>query len=221
MRSSVIWQISQSYNLLVGGGVFKEEGHCVNNMDIEIVIGIIAVVLFVLFLIWFFSTWNRLVSLEENVNRSWSNIDVLLKQRYDMIPNLINIVKGYAKHESAIWQQFADARKMAAGALATGDVAGVSKAESMLAGMLPKINVIAEQYPELKANDAFLSLQNQLVSLENQIADRRELFNATATSFNKVIQMIPTSIVASVKSCERRELFLVRGIERENVNIQF
>lgn len=190
-------------------------------MNAEFVIGIIAVVLFVLFLIWFFSTWNRLVGLEENINQSWANIDVLLKQRYDMIPNLLETVKGYAKHESGIWDQFADARKMAAGALANGDVAGVSKAESMLAGMMPKINVVVEQYPELKADSSFVLLQTQLVSLENQIADRREFFNATATSFNKVIQMIPTSIVASVKGCIRRELFVVQGIERENVKIQF
>lgn len=190
-------------------------------MDSTTLIAILAAVLFGLFLMWFFSTWNRLVNLEENVEHSWANIDVLLKQRYDMIPNLLNTVKGYAKHESEIWNKFADARNMGSNALAAGDIAGVSQAESMLSGMMPKINVVIEQYPELKANASFLDLQRQLVSIENQIADRREFFNATATSFNKVIQMIPTSFVAGFKGCARRDLFEVHGIERENVLIQF
>ena len=190
-------------------------------MNMETVIGIIAVVLFVLFLIWFIQTSNRLIILDENVELSWRNIDVLLKQRYDMIPNLVETVKGYAEHESDIWNNFAEARNMGSSSLASGNMAGVSKAESMLAGMMPRINAVMEQYPELKADSAFADLRKQLVGLENQIADRREYFNASATSYNKVIRLFPTSIVAVVKSCQRRELFMVEGIERENVKIQF
>jgi LemA protein len=191
------------------------------DMNMETVIGIIAVVLFVLFLIWFISTSNRLIILDENVEQSWRNIDVLLKQRYDMIPNLVETVKGYAGHESEIWNNFAEARNMGSSSLASGNVAGVSKAESMLAGMMPRINAVMEQYPELKADSSFADLRKQLAGLENQIADRREYFNASATSYNKVIRLFPTSIVAVVKSCQRRELFMVEGIERENVKIQF
>jgi LemA protein len=184
----------------------------------ELIIGgIVAVVL----LIWFISTWNRLVRLEKNVEQSWANIDVLLKQRYDMIPNLVNTVKGYATHEREIFEQFALARQAAAGALAQGDVAGVAAAEGMLAGMMPRINVVAEQYPELKADSNFLNLQNQITALENQIADRREFYNASSTSFNTAIETIPTNIVAAVKSCEERVLFEVVGIERENVHVSF
>ena len=182
-----------------------------------IVGGIIAAVV----LIWFVTTWNRLVRLEKNVEQSWANIDVLLKQRYDMIPNLVNTVKGYATHEREIFEQFARARQTAAGALAQGDVAGVAAAEGMLAGLMPRINMVAEQYPELKADSNFLNLQNQITALENQIADRREFYNASATSFNTAIETIPTNIVAGVKSCKERTLFEVVGIERENVSVQF
>ena len=151
-----------------------------------IVGGIIAAVV----LIWFVTTWNRLVRLEKNVEQSWANIDVLLKQRYDMIPNLVNTVKGYATHEREIFEQFAQARQTAAGALAQGDVAGVAAAEGMLAGLMPRINMVAEQYPELKADSNFLNLQNQITALENQIADRREFYNASATSFNTAIETL-------------------------------
>ena len=170
---------------------------------------------------WFFTTWNRLVRLEKEAERSWANIDVILKQRYDMIPNLVNTVKGYAAHEEAIFMEFATARNAAAGALANGDVAGVSRAEGVLAGMLPKINMVAEQYPQLKADTSFVNLQNQLVALENQLADRREFYNSSATNFNTAIETIPTNFVAMVKSCKEMDLFEVVGIERENVTIQF
>ena len=185
---------------------------------VELIIGgIVAAVL----LIWFVTTWNRLVRLEKNVDQSWANIDVLLKQRYDMIPNLVNTVKGYATHEREIFEQFAQARQTAAGALAQGDVAGVAAAEGMLAGLMPRINMVAEQYPELKADSNFLNLQNQITALENQIADRREFYNASATSFNTAIETIPTNIVAGVKSCTERTLFEVVGIERANVTVSF
>jgi LemA protein len=191
-------------------------------MSAGIIIGIIAGIVAIILLIWFISTWNRLVRLEENVNKSWSDIDVLLKQRYDMIPNLVNIVKGYAKHEREIFEQFALARQTAAGALASGDVRGVGAAEGTLAGLMPRINMVAEQYPELKADTSFVNVQNQLVSIENQVSDRREFYNASATNWNAAIQMIPTSIVAGMKNAMRRDLFEVTDpVQREAVQISF
>ena len=191
-------------------------------MSTGIVVGAIVGVVALITLIWFISTWNRLVRLEENVNKSWADIDVLLKQRYDMIPNLVNIVKGYAEHEREIFEQFAQARQTAAGALASGDVKGVGAAEGMLSGLMPRINMVAEQYPELKADSSFVNLQNELVSLENQVSDRREFYNASATNWNAGIQMIPTSIVAGMKGATRRELFEVTDpVQREAVQIQF
>ena len=191
-------------------------------MSAGLVIGAIAGVLVIILLIWFISTWNRLVRLEENVNKSWSDIDVLLKQRYDMIPNLVNIVKGYAAHEKEIFEQFALARQTAAGALASGDVRGIGAAEGTIAGLMPRINMVAEQYPELKADTSFVNIQNQLVSIENQVSDRREFYNANTTNWNAAIQMIPTSIVAGMKGAMRRELFEVTDpVQREAVQIQF
>ena len=191
-------------------------------METGLVIGIIAGVVALIILIWFISTWNRLIRLEENVNKSWADIDVLLKQRYDMIPNLVNIVKGYADHEREIFEQFAVARQTAAGALAQGDVKGIGAAEGMLAGLMPRINMVAEQYPELKADTSFINLQNQMVSLENQVSDRREFYNASATNWNAGIAMIPTNIVAGMKSAVRRDLFEVTDlVQREAVKIEF
>ena len=191
-------------------------------MSTVIVVGAIAAVVVLIVLIWFISTWNRLVRSEENVNKSWADIDVLLKQRYDMIPNLVNIVKGYAEHEREIFEQFAVARQAAAGALSSGDVKAVGAAEGTLAGLIPKINMVAEQYPDLKADSSFVNLQNQLVALENQVSDRREFYNSSATNFNALIQMIPTSIVAGMKGCMRRDLFEVTDpVQREAVQIQF
>ena len=178
-------------------------------MEPGLVIGIIAGIVVIIGLIWFLSTWNRLVRLEENVNKSWADIDVLLKQRYDMLPNLLNIVKGYASHEKELFMEFAKARQAAAGALASGDVKGVGAAEGMMSGLMPRINAVAEAYPELKADTSFVNLQNEVVSIENQVADRREFYNASATIWNAAIQMIPTNIVASMKNAVRKDLFEV------------
>ena len=144
-----------------------------------LIIGLLLVgVLFLFFMFWFFSTWNRLVALEENAIQSWSNIDVLLRQRYDMLPNLENIVKGYASHEKDLFMEFAKARQMAAGALQNKDVKGVSAAESMMANMMPRITAVAEAYPELKSDTSFLNIQNELVSIAGIIERRKNIRNA-------------------------------------------
>ena len=172
---------------------------------------IIGGVILLIMVIWFFSTYNRLIRLRENVNQAWSNIDVLLTQRYEMLPNLVKIVKSYATHEKELFEKFAAARQMAAGALQQGDVKGVSQAESMLTGVMPKIFALSESYPELKANENFMKLQEETVSIENQVSDRREFFNASATNWNAAIAMIPTNIVASFMSAARRDLFEVES----------
>ena len=172
---------------------------------------IIGGVILLIMVIWFFSTYNRLIRLRENVNQAWSNIDVLLTQRYEMLPNLVKMVKSYASHEKELFEKFAAARQMAAGALQQGDVKGVSKAESMLSGVMPKIFALSESYPELKANENYLKLQDETVSIENQVSDRREFFNASATNWNAAISMIPTNIVAGFMGAVRRDLFEVES----------
>jgi LemA protein len=191
-------------------------------MEMNLILGIIAGVILLILVIWFFSTYNRLVRLKENVNKSWADIDVLLKQRYDMMPNLINTVKGYASHEKELFEKFAEARQTASNALAQGDVSGVAAAEGLLGGMMPKIYALSEAYPELKADTQFLNLQKEITTMENQVADRREFYNASATNWNAAIQMIPTNIVAAFMSAERRILFQVTiAAEREVVKVEF
>ena len=175
------------------------------------VAGIILGVVLLIGIIWFFSTYNRLIRLRENVNQAWSNIDVLLTQRYEMLPNLVKIAKSYASHERELFEKFAAARQMAAGALQQGDVKGVSQAESMLSGVMPKIFALSESYPELKANENFMKLQDETVSIENQVSDRREFFNASATNWNAAISMIPSNIVAGFMGAVRRDLFEVES----------
>lgn len=187
-----------------------------------VIAGIIGGVVLLIVVIWFFSTYNRLIRLKENVNKSWADIDVLLKQRYDMMPNLINTVKGYASHEKELFEKFAEARQTASNALSQGDVSGVAAAEGMLGNMMPKIYALSEAYPELKADTQFLNLQKEITSIENQIADRREFYNASATNWNSAIQMIPTNIVAGFMSAKRRTLFeVVDPVEREVVKVEF
>lgn len=181
------------------------------NMSEMMIVGAIGGVILLIVIIWFFSTYNRLVRLRENVNQAWSNIDVLLTQRYEMLPNLAKIVKSYATHEKELFEKFAAARQMAAGALQQGDVKGVSQAESALSGMMPKIFALSEAYPELKADGNFAKLQDELVSIENQVSDRREFFNASATNWNAGIAMIPTNIVAGFMGAVRRDLFEVEN----------
>jgi len=191
-------------------------------MSTVLIVGIICGVICLIFVIWFFSTWNRLTRLDKDADRAWSNIDVLLQQRYDMLPNLVNTVKGYASHEKEMFDQFAEARMAAVTARQAGDVSGVSAAEGMLAGIMPKIYAVSEAYPELKANENFLNLQKEIVSIENQVSDRREFYNSSATNFNTAIEMIPSNIVAGIKNCRPKDLFTITTPEvRERVNVEF
>ena len=183
---------------------------------------IAVIVLLVLTLLWYVMTYNRLVKMRVEVDRSWSNIDVLLQQRYEMIPNLVNMVKAYAAHEKDLFMEFAKARQTAAGALANGDVKGIGAAESTFAGLMPRLNFVAEQYPELKADTQFTSLQKELVSIENQVSDRREFYNSTVGNWNASIHMIPTNIVANTMGAKDRDMFTVTvEAAREGVKVEF
>ena len=170
---------------------------------------------------WFFSTWNRLVRLEKDVGRAWANIDTLLQQRYDMVPNMVNIVKGYADHEKEIFGELTEARKTFAAASSSGDVSGVMAAESMLSQAMPKLLALSEAYPDLKANTNFLSLQDDYKEIEDSVTDQRQLYNSSATNFNTAIEIIPDSIVASLKGCRERVLYEADQAARGSVSIEF
>ena len=159
------------------------------------------------FMIWGIGLYNRIVRMENRCDQSWSNVDVELQRRYDQLTSLVETVKGYAAHEKDLFERFADARMAAAGASSGGDIGMVSKNEALLGQMLPKIYAVAEQYPDLKANQNFVSLQQQIGDIEIGISDRRETYNAEATNFNNLIEVFPNVIIANWMNKSELEMF--------------
>ena len=166
----------------------------------------------------FFSIYNSLVALKNNVGKSWANIDVLLKQRHDELPKLVSTCEGYMQHERAVFDQLSAARGAVAKARSIGER---SEAEGKLTQALGSFFAVMEAYPDLKANQGFLQLQSRISELENQIADRREYYNDTVTTFNTRIQQIPDSMVAGWLSLQAAELFKVVEADRQDVQIKF
>ena len=166
----------------------------------------------------FFSTYNGLVALKNAVARAWANIDVLLKQRHDELPKLVSTCEGYMQHERAVFDQLSAARGAVVKARSVGERA---EAESKLTQSLGQFFAVMEAYPDLKANQGFLQLQSRISELENQIADRREYYNDTVTTFNTRIQQIPDSLVAGWLSLQPAELFKVAESDRQDVQISF
>ena len=170
---------------------------------------------------WFVGVWNRLVRLEKDVDRAWSNIDTLLQQRFDMIPNMVTIVKQYADHEKGIFGELTEARKTFAAASKSGDVSGVMAAAAMASLAMPKLLALSEDYPDLKANVNFAALQDDYKEIEDSVTDQRQLYNSSATNFNTAIEIIPDSIVASIKGCKERILYEAEQKARGSVSIEF
>jgi len=164
------------------------------------------------------SVYNGLISLKNNIGRSWSNIDVLLKQRHDELPKLVKTCEGYMQHERGVFDKLSEARAAVGGAR---NVTQRAEAENNLTRALGGIFAVAEAYPQLKADEMFKSLQARISELENQIADRREFYNDTVTTFNTRIQQIPDMVVANWLSFSAAELFKVEERDREDVAIEF
>ncbi len=161
----------------------------------------IAIVVLVFMFIGFY---NSLVRLRNQVKNAWSQIDVQLKRRHDLIPNLIETAKGYMKHEQDTLKAITEARSKAMGADSVGDK---SKAESALSGAMSKFFVVVENYPDLKANQNFLALQEELTSTENKIAFSRQSYNDQVLFFNNKIQMFPSNIVADMFNFKQEDFF--------------
>lgn len=176
-----------------------------------ILIGVGAIALLV---IVYFSIYNSLIKAKVAVENAWSGIDVQLKRRYDLIPNLINTVKGYAKHEAETLANVTKARTAAMG-VPDGKVAEQAAAENMLSGTLKSIFALAEAYPDLKANQNFLELQQELSNTEDQIAASRRIYNSNVTILNTKVQSIPSNIVASMSGFKNAEFFELAEVERE------
>ena len=163
--------------------------------------------------------YNALVRLRNQVDNAWSQIDVQLKRRHDLIPNLIETAKGYMKHERETFEAITEARSKAMGA---GNVADASKAEGMLGEALSKFMLVVENYPDLKANQNFLALQEELTSTENKISFARQSFNDQVLGFNNKIQMFPSNIIAGMFAFGKRDFFEIEvAAEREVPKVSF
>lgn len=165
-------------------------------------------------------THNKFVKMRNSCEEAWATIDVYLQKRYDLIPNLVETVKGFAKHESETLQNVIAARNLAMSAKA-GSVEKIN-AENALTGSLRTLfNVVSEQYPQLQANTNFLDLQNQLKQIESELANARKYYNANAKQFNTKMQMFPASIIAGAMKLEKFAYFEVEEEARKNVKVQF
>ncbi|MGB2831567.1 MAG: LemA family protein [Methylotenera sp.] len=164
-------------------------------------------------------TYNSLVSIKHNVEKAWANIDVLLKQRNDELPKLIDTCKVYMTHEAQTLEKVIQARMGVDSARQMHDVAGLSKAESVLTSSLGGLFAVAENYPDLKADQTFINLQQRITGLENQIADRREFYNDSANNNNVRIKQFPDIIVASLFNFERAEMLKFSHAELEDVDV--
>ncbi len=172
-------------------------------------------------LIWVATTYNSLVGLRNDVKKSFSGIDVQLKRRTDLIPNLINTVKGYASHEKELLENVTKARTSIMDASNSGDIKGMAQGENMLSGALKSVFAVAENYPDLKANENFLKLQEELGETEDQIAASRRIYNENATYFNNKIEMFPSNVIAGMFNFKQSDLFQATTKEREAVKVEF
>ena len=180
---------------------------------------LIPVALVVLVLLWVGGAYNGLVRLRNQLENAWAQIDVQLKRRHDLIPNLVETVKGYAKHESGTLEKVIQARNMAVNAKTVGDRA---EAENVLTGALKSLFAVAEAYPDLKANQEFMRLQEELTSTENKVAFARQFYNDSVMTYNTQIQVFPTNLIASMFSFGHRDFFEVKAEdEREAPKVQF
>lgn len=190
---------------------------------IGIVVAAVVVILIIAIVAWFVNTYNKLVKGRNRVENSWAQIDVQLKRRFDLIPNLVETVKAYAKHESDILTKFADARKMYDSARNSGSVQSLAEADANLSKALNiAVNAVKEQYPELQANSNYKSLMNDLKDCENKISYNRQFYNDTVLSYSNLRQLFPSSIVASMFHFEAKEYFRVIDEEsREAPKVSF
>ena len=187
---------------------------------VGIVVAVVAVVLIIALVGWWIGTSNALIRLRNKVEEAWATIDVFLKKRYDLIPNLVETVKGYSKHESETLQKVIAARSAAMGAKTPEEK---MTAEKEFSGSIRTfISAVSESYPDLKANTNFLDLQNQLKNIESELESARRYYNGVVKSFNIKTEVFPSSIVAKRKGYEKRPYFeLDSAEERKNVKVQF
>lgn len=186
---------------------------------VGIVIGAVVLLIAIIIVCWGIGARNGFVRMRNANEEAFATIDVYLKKRYDLIPNLVETVKGYAKHESETLQNVIAARNNAASATTTAEKI---EADAQLSNAIRSFNVVAERYPELKANSNFLDLSNQLKTIESQLAEQRKYYNALVKKFNTNKDLFPKSIIAGMMHLEKAPYFqLDSAEERQNVKVQF
>ena len=179
---------------------------------------IVVIAILVLIVLYVLMTYNSLVKLRNRVKDQWSQIDVQLKRRFDLIPNLVNTIKGYTKHESETLEKVVQARNTYVTAKSPDEK---MKANNELSGMLTKLFALSESYPDLKANTNFIDLQSELQETENKIAMARQFYNDTVLTYNNKIEMVPSNIIAGMFHFQKQEFFQVVEEERQNVKVEF
>lgn len=182
------------------------------------IVGIVVIVIIVLIVLFGVGIYNRLVKNKVNVEEALSSIDVFLKKRYDLIPNLVETVKGYASHEKETLQGVIEARSLA---MSAGSVKGEQEANNMLTGTLKSLFAVAESYPDLKANTNFLDLQNQLKQLEEDIAMSRKYYNGTVREYNLSIKQIPANFIAGIAGFKEAEFFETEEESKSVPKVEF
>jgi LemA protein len=179
-----------------------------------IILGLVVVVVLVFILIR-----NSMVGSRNRVDEAWSGIDVQLKRRHDLVPNLVETVKGYAQHEQQVFQRTTEAR---AAAVKASGVEQTQQAEAQLSGALADIRAVAENYPDLRSTENFQRMQADLAEIEDEIQASRRIYNSNVQSYNTKIQIFPNSVIASMSSFESRQFFEIEtAAEREPVEVRF
>ena len=180
---------------------------------------IILLIVLAVLVLWVIFAYNGFVRLINRAKEAWADIDVQLKRRYDLIPNLVNTVKGYATHESSAFENVTKARSLAMGA---GNIEEKGKAENMLTGALKSIFALAEAYPDLKANQNFLKLQDELADTENKIQASRRFYNTNVRDLNTKIESFPNNVIAGVFKFSTMEFFQLEDSEaKDPVEVKF
>lgn len=179
---------------------------------------IILAVVVVLIIMWVISSYNNLVKLRNRVKDQWAQIDVQLKRRFDLIPNLVETVKGYAKHESETLEGVIKARNSY---LSASTPEGQMEADGELTKAVSKLFALSESYPDLKANENFVTLQNDLKDTEDKIAAARQFYNDVVLKYNDGVQLFPGNIIASIFNFKEEAYFKANDTERENVQVKF
>ncbi|MDC7221128.1 MAG: LemA family protein [Spirochaetales bacterium] len=178
------------------------------------IVGAVVVIL----VVFFISSYNGFVKLRNKCEEAFATMDAYLKKRWDLIPNLVETVKGYASHEQETLEKVIEARNKAMG---SQNISELQANENALASGLKSIFVLSESYPDLKANEGFVNLQNQLQTLENDILQSRKYYNAIVKSFNTKRELFPQSLVAGMMNLEKKDYFEVEESERANVKVSF